>query len=347
MNLSIKSLSEETQKYYLDCFSKNNDPKNPEVVNWQFFQNSHKNFVAIAFDETLGKTAAIYATFTSYFQIENSTVEGCQSLDTITDLDYRGQGLFVSMAKNIYNNAAKENVKLVYGFPNGNSVKGFRKHLGWQILDPVPFLIKPLKTKYFTQKIAALSFLPNFNLNIKTSHSDHHFFKLKEENHFPESSTDIWKHFSQNIAVALKRDADYLNWRYVKKPFENYKIVHCYNQKNEHIGFVVYTIKNKHNGKVAYIMELIYNLNYKKAAEKLLSYAINEINKNHADAILAWCLEHSPNYKIFKKYFFVNMPEKIRPIELHFGARSFDERMKPIIEKRENWYLSYSDSDTV
>ena len=49
------------------------------------------------------------------------------------------------------------------------------------------------------------------------------------------------------------------------------------------------------------------------------------IKKENADCILSWCLEHSPNYSIYKKHFFFNLPEKFRPIELHFGVKTFQK----------------------
>ncbi len=145
----------------------------------------------------------------------------------------------------------------------------------------------------------------------------------------------------------MQRDKNYLEWRYLKKPFETYKIAHCFDNKNTHLGFIIYTIKSKHGGKIAYIMELIYDLQYPKVATQLMSYAITQIKKENADCVLSWCLEHSPNYKAIKKTGFFTLPEKLRPIELHFGARCFKEALKPLVYNRKNWYLSYSDSDTV
>ena len=94
-------------------------------------------------------------------------------------------------------------------------------------------------------------------------------------------------------------------------------------------------------------MELIFDLKSQKAGRKLLQYAINQIKKENADCILTWCMDHSPNYNVFKKQFFFKLPEKFRPIELHFGARAFNKELASTINNRNNWYLSYSDSDTV
>jgi hypothetical protein len=342
----ILNLNADTIRHYKKCFDDNNSPKDLEVLNWQFFENENKNFVDIEYDHEQDKTAAIYATFGIQFKIENNVYLGSQSLDTITDIDYRGKGLFIKLAKDVYRKAKNEGVALVYGFPNGNSIHGFKKKLGWEVLDPVPFLIKPLKSRYFTSKVKFLKYLPSITLSF-SSYKESKQFTIVANSIFPETVNTIWKSFSKEIKVAVHRDKKYLDWRYLSKPFESYKIAHCYGNDNKYLGYVVYTVKEKHGGKIAYIMELIYDLEVPKSGEELLKYAINEIKKENADCILTWCMEHSPNVSAFSKEFFIKMPEKFRPIELHFGARSFKENLNSIINNRNNWYLSYSDSDTV
>jgi hypothetical protein len=346
-DFKIFTLKNETLSIYKDCFEKNGSPKSLENIEWQFLSNPVKEqYVDIAVDLENNKTAAIYAVFPVKFKLGEVYKNGSQSLDTITDIDYRGKGLFIRLAKDVYQKAAANEVVLVYGFPNGNSIHGFEKKLEWKVLDPVPFLIKPLKSAYFTKKISFLSFLPNFSLSL-TKYSKNKNYIVEERFEFPEAVNSVWDSFSVNIKIAVNRDKSYLDWRYIQKPFENYKIAHCYDKNRQYIGFIVYTVKGKHGGKIAYIMELIYDLKHPKAANKLLEYAIFEIKKENADCILSWCMEHSPSVGIYKKHFFISMPEKFRPIELHFGARSFQKKWDNIINKRENWYLSYSDSDTV
>lgn len=347
MNIILENLSENTIGVFKACFDRNNSPKEVDSIRWQFILNPVKDkYVDIAIDMEVNKTAAIYAIFPVKFKLGTAFKNGSQSLDTITDIDYRGKGLFITLAKDIYQKAKENDVALVYGFPNGNSIHGFEKKLEWKVLDPVPFLIKPLKSAYFTRKLSFLSFLPNVNLSL-TKYSKNKNYNIIERFEFPDAVNAVWESFSESIKVAVHRDKSYLDWRYIQKPFENYKIAHCYDKNDHYLGFIVFVIKGKHGGKIAYIMEMIYDLKHPKASSQLLEYAISEIKKEQADCILSWCLDHSPSAGIYKKHFFVRMPEKFRPIELHFGVRSFQKQWDAITTKRENWYLSYSDSDTV
>lgn len=341
-NLDISTLT-----IFKSCFDKNGSHKKVENIDWQYLKNPTSNSVVdILFDTEAQRTAAIYALFCVKFKIEDKIAIGAQSLDTLTDLEYRGLGLFFQLAKNVYSKSEKLGLALVYGFPNKHSFPIFKKLLKWQVLDPLPFMIKPLRSKYFTKNIKILSFLPNINLGF-TRFSYNKKYVIREEDKFPVEVNYIWEIFSKDIKVGVIRDHEYLTWRYILKPNESYKIVHCYTLNNVYLGFVIYAIKEKHNGKIAYIMELIYDLEKPEVGKLLLKYAIAKIKAQKADCILSWCLDHSPNFNIFRKELFIKMPEKLRPIELHFGAFAFNKQISSIINKRKNWYISYSDSDTV
>lgn len=343
--LNIKDLNEDSVDMYKSCFDSNGSTKNKESIQWQFFKNPvHKTFVDIAYSDEAKKVAAIYAVFPSFFKIGNNDYVGSQSMDTITDIDFRGKGLFTKLAKNVFSRLRESDVKLVYGFPNGSSIHGFSTKLGWRVMDPVPFLFKPLRTGYFTKKIKLLRFLPD--IGIPSIRFRDNSIKVETLNEFPQDVNKLWKTFSAHFKIAVIRDLNYLNWRYVEKPNEDYKIEAVF-RDGVLKGFIVYTHKAKHGGNVGYIMELVYDPAFKEIGNELLRNAAHNMRKQKADVILSWCFSHSPNFGAYKRNGFLNLPEKLRPIELHFGARSFDESLDDIIHNRSDWYLSYSDSDTV
>ena len=76
-----------------------------------------------------GNLAGQYATIPARMQIGDNRENTALSLDTMTHPAYRKQGIFVSLAKSVYEELRSNGVKLVYGFPNDNSFHGFVKHL--------------------------------------------------------------------------------------------------------------------------------------------------------------------------------------------------------------------------
>ena len=343
-NVFLKT--EDDLKLYKKSFDKNGVEKNIQKLNWVHFKNPVKEQLTLLNLTNSKEVASIYATMPVLFKINNEVVKACQSLDTLTDENHRGKGLFVNSAMKVFEKAAEQSYTMVYGFPNGNSVGGFTRKLDWKLLDPVPFIFKPLKTGYFLKKIFGSKIGNFFNFSIASNRR----VKLQKNQEikpidiFDEAATNIWTNFSSDIKVALHRDAAYLNWRYIDKPGESYEKLGFY-ENGTLLGFVVFNIKSKHGGKVGYIMELLYNKEIPNVSKLLMSSAINHMKKIDADVILAWSLEHSDNFQAFKATGFKVLPKKLRPIELHWGYRSFVTNS--FLDKRENWFLSYSDSDTV
>jgi hypothetical protein len=332
---------------YKDTFDNNESTKNIDQLEWVHFKNIPKEqFVSYAKKDL--QVAAIYAAMPVFFKMkDNKKALASQSLDTITDKDHRGKGLFITLAKDVYSKAKNKNCQFVYGFPNGSSVHGFVKKLNWKLHDPVPFLVKPMRLGYFLNKIPvvkAASKIFNFPLSLGNKPSLSSKQQIISIANFGTEYNTLWESFSQSINVCINRNADYMNWRFVNKPQENYFRYAIY-EGDALQGIIVYCFKAKHGGNIGYIMELVCESD--SYAKKLLSYALSHLKKEKVDACLTWCFDHSPNKKAFEKSMFLKLPKKLQNIELHFGFASFNEEANILLSEKKNWYISYADSDTV
>jgi len=335
------------------CFAKNDSPRPLESLDWQYRKGpTARTFVDISVADEAGQAprlAAIYATLPLFLRVAGERRLAVQSLDTLTDRDFRGKGLFVRLAEATYERAANEGAACVYGFPNGNSAPGFFGKLGWRSLDPIPFLIRPLRSRYVAARLklaGAARLLPDVRLAPRSPPRVPSGATLVEVDRFDERFTDLWTDFARDIGVAVDRDAAYLNWRLVEKPGESYRrvaLVHA----GRVTAFVAFSLKEKHGGCVGYVMELLHARSFAEHARFLLALATAELVRQGADVALAWALRDSPNFSTYLRSGFLPFPERLRPIELHFGVRAFDRSVARVLEDRANWYLSYLDSDTV
>ena len=332
---------------FANCFAKNSSPRRPDAMHWQYIANpTGRMFVdfALAPDARL---AALYATLPVRFRIAGDVALAMQSVDTITDADYRGRGLFLKLAKSTYARAAADGAKLVYGFPNGNSVHGFFERLEWKNLDPVPFLIRPLRASYVLNqlKLGRLEkFVPNIPLHLGGGRAPRHG-RIETIRSFDERASELWERFSRHVGVAVERDAAYLNWRLIEKPGEAYENLGYFD--DEQLSAIVsHVVKEKHGGRIGYLMESLCLDGCEKQLRTLMSRALHSMLKHGADVVLAWCLPSSPTFSTFLRSGFLPFPVKLRPIELHFGARSLDPALAALVGERRNWYLSYLDADT-
>jgi GNAT superfamily N-acetyltransferase len=335
------------------CFAKNSDrPRSRAALSWQYLANTTPHlFVDLAVAPGGDRLAAIYASLPGWVRAGGERRLALQSLDTLTDAEHRGKGLFVKLARQTFARASGEGAALIYGFPNGSSARGFFGKLGWTSLDPVPFLIRPLRARYVAERLAerfklgptASRLAPDVSLVLGGRRRRPGVVELTASD---ERITRLWGRFSRDVGVAVERDAGYFRWRVFDKPGERYRVI-ASEEGDEIRALCAYTVKEKHGGRIGYVLELMHDPGAPRAASHLLGLAVRDMADQGADSVLAWSMTHSPNFLAYASHGFFPLPERLRPIELHVGARAFDPAIASRVTDRREWYLSYLDSDTV
>ena len=295
--------------------------------------------------------ASIYHVMGVPFWAGSSPVDGVQAVDLLTDANHRRQGLFPLVAEHAFAAGARQGAALVYGFPNGAAIKPYIMKLGWTILDPVPFLIKPLRAGYFAKRLLPgwlRTFgAPDMPLARIPRLAERYTSSTVER--FGADYDKIWTTFrsARPNYVGVDRTARYMNWRLLDYPAGGNYRVRSVQRDGRPVGYVAWTVEAKHGGRIGYVLEMVYDPADADAGNALAGLAVRDMIEQNCDAALAWCCSHSPNYAAYRAGGFFPMPEKLRPIELHWGVRSLSEPADESVCKRENWYLSYLDSDTV
>jgi len=75
---------------------------------------------------------AHYVCVPAPLNIEGKSIRGALSLNTGTDPDYQGRGLFPKLASMTYDRAAQLGINAIIGVANANSTPGFIRKLGFQ-----------------------------------------------------------------------------------------------------------------------------------------------------------------------------------------------------------------------
>jgi hypothetical protein len=344
--------SPDDARRFKHAFDVNEEERDLAKVEWQYLKNPGGGpLVDFAIDPQRedDALAGIYAVFPSTFTVGGRVVTGVQSLDTLTDTAYRGRGVFTMLAGSMFARCIADRIGFVYGFPNANSAPGFFRKLAWQVLDPVPLIFLPLRSRYFLARIPRigrfLRILPDISLRGRRRVNCPEGSEIAPVTHFDDRWNDLWDAFATQTPVALRRDARYLAWRFQQKPGERYTTL-ALSRGQELLGFVTFTLKAKTSGRMGYLMELVARPEIPGAARCLLETAVNALRADRADAVQAWCLEHSPTAPVFRDVGFRPLPERMRPWEVHFGVRAFDETLRTLLECRDSWYISLADSDT-
>ncbi|MBX3154690.1 MAG: GNAT family N-acetyltransferase [Deltaproteobacteria bacterium] len=322
------------------CFAINGSPRPADHLRWQYLDNpTGELFVDFALARN-DKLAAIYASMPVTFRIAGQRRLGIQSVDTMTDSEFRGRGLFLTLARQTYARARDAGVALVYGTPNANSAHGFFNRLDWSELGDLPFLIRPLRTKYFLERLGA-PWTPDLPIPVGWRSR-----RATSVDRFDERFTELWRQFSRTIGVAVERDARYLNWRLVEKPSERYETNAIFDGDRVR-AFTSHCVQKKERSAVGYVMESLCLPGEQRALRGLLRTCLVDMAKQEVDFALAWCFPHSPTYSSFLRCGFVPLPRRMWPLEIHVGAHAFAPDVSTYVTDRRHWYLSYVDCDTV
>lgn len=334
-----------------DIFARNQNPKSTSELAWQYITNpggGHITAFAIAPD---GTDAAVYSVFLVPFLRNSKKVTAAQSLDTLTDKQHRGQGLFTLLAEAVYSRCTERQVDFVYGFPNSFSGPGFFKKLGWQELGQPPFLINIMNLGYIANRLTKDRAKPLFSSIFKNSFSLTRELKadgtysISRLSQFDDSYDQLWNANSIRHATTIDRDSKYMQWRYIDCPRHDYNI-HAARHNGRLEAVCVATLREKHGGKIGYIMDIVHTPGAHISARLALQSALHEMRENGADVALAWNHQSTEYHSVYKQQGFFKLPRAAQPIKLFFGGRKTSNLSSPALNPDE-FFLSYADSDTV
>jgi GNAT superfamily N-acetyltransferase len=105
-------------------------------LRWEYDENPEGK--AIGFDAWDGETlAGHYVTQPMRARLDGREHRGLLSLNTATNPQHQGKGLFTTLAQRTYAAAADEGYAFVIGVANEKSTHGLVKHLGFTLLGPL------------------------------------------------------------------------------------------------------------------------------------------------------------------------------------------------------------------
>ncbi len=341
---------------YEALFEANNDPRIDGMLEWRYARNpaGPDSVVLLGVDteSEVEQGVGLYAISATRMRVDGRNVVGAQSLDTLTDANYRKQGIFGWLCRENYDRFQERGGQIVHGFPNANSCWIFENRLDWHMLNPLPFVIRPMKTGYLASRLTERAGLGTVGraLDVRVPiipGRPNPGIRIAPIEEFGHAHDELWASFSQTIGVCVTRDAAFMQWRLREHPeAAGYHALGAY-EGDDLLAEIVWRVEEKHGGIVAYLMEWLCRPGHARAARSLFREAAADMRQRDVDVILAWNDVSFPNASLYAQVGFLPLPEHIRPIELNWGVRVLDPDLVGIATRRESWYISYLDSDTV
>lgn len=191
--------------------------------------------------------AAFYGVIPCFIIAGGQVVLAAQSADTMTHPNHRNQGLFVALAQLTYALCRAEGIKLLFGFPNQNSLPGFINKLGWQVIAQMQCFSIPVKALPLERVAAKLAVLQGWykacimqklkkykvcqngignsliNLGYDGVHRNHDYLKYKTYNHthtIKAGQATVWFKINNGLVIGdmagFENNFDHLMQKLIK-----------------------------------------------------------------------------------------------------------------------------------
>ena len=255
-------------------------------------------------------------------KLENELTFGLQSMSILTHRLYQNKGIiFSTLAKLAYEEALKQNYKVLFGFPNELSYRFCFEHLDWIKFSNILEFHRNLEQSKpsFSSKLSIESCSDFGNIEI------------------------LWEKFSQNYLYCVSRTSSFLKWRFLehpKTPFLNRSSFQYFpfliKENNEPKLFFVLKIY----GDKGHIVDYFGDLN-PETIETMLTYSTDFCIKNKLLSLNFWS-NLSDNFTlcdIAKKLGFA-----VKTPSSYFGIFPLSNATNNIINQK-NWFVTMSDSD--
>ena len=321
---------------------------------WMYKENpaaQGKIWLWLAEDD--GKIVGHSAIIPIVMKIGSETVTGFQSIDTMTHPSYRHQGIYETLAKKAYAEAAMEGVHIGYRFPNKNSHPIAIKKLNWLDVATKQIVFKPyhwrntirlrVKNKFLAEVLAIGANLVFNKMLVRTQRASIvEGLTITRISSFDKRIDGLWNRISDQYPIVVIRNKDYLNWRYCAVPNIDYSI--CVAEKAKEIcGYLVLRCLLMEQTKVGLIFDILAES--EQIAQCLISKAVEQCEQDGVDVIYCSLITNKMYLKALKRNGFISSPFVKGYWLCAYSSSHYIS--KEFLKDPQNWYIQVGDSDAI
>ena len=326
----------------------------PDVWRWRFVDNpAGPGWIRLA--EHDGRVVGHYAAVPMRLRVGG--VAGADrifamSCDTMTHPDYQKQGIFVTLARELYDDIARrDDVTTVFGFPNQASRPGFVGKLDWFDIHVFPLRAKPLRSagvlaRYVPPGFArVLGRIADGGYRMVTPRAaEPRRCRIEPLARFDARFDALWSRHLGLARVMQVRDRAFLDWRYCAVPSFGYRpfAVHVGDRLE---GYVVLRRLEQLGLPFTAIVELFpCPLVADDITREVLAFA--QLRAMDDGAAFLTALLPPAHARHLRRFGFVTVPARLDPRPFCLGARAAPAD-RALLRDIDGWYVTYGDADVI
>ncbi len=280
-----------------------------------------------------------YATMPVKVRVRGQEIQGSWGMDVMVAPERQRQGLGEVLFRTWDRNVA---ASLGLGLSD-SSYRLFQK-LRWPDVGPIPCLVKPLTRRALRRpnwpvainRLVSAVALPFIRVVARSR-------PLRAEvrliQRFDDSFTALWDELAPQFDFAVRRDAAYLNWKYVLAPHVRYSIA-ALRRDDRNVGYAVYRHVHEPRGRVTLLVDFLADPADEDGLSTLLHWVDREARQADSDKIRAFAM-HAEFRRVLRRsgYFPVKST-------MEFVVKVNGVDVDPdFYESTDRWHVTLGDSD--
>ena len=306
---------------------------------WQYRQNPNAPVPQIWIARDNGIIVGQYATMPVRLWITGHDIDASWGMDVMVapERQRKGVGEILFRTWDQHTGAS-----LGMGLSIG-SHRLFRK-LQWPDVGPVPCLVKPISARAFarTGRASAANGLMSLAARplvaLVRSRSDTSA-ALRPVREFDARYTALWERVAPQFSFAVRRDAPYLQWKYIALPHIRYSII-ALDRGSSVDGYVVFRHLDTPRGRVTALVDLLADPRDRETVTTLLTAVEHDARSARSDKIRAFVMNAAFRKTMRRQGYFrvrstIELVVKVNAVPV--GPDFYADRTA--------WHVMFGDSD--
>jgi hypothetical protein len=224
-----------------------------------------------------------------------------------------------------------------------SSYRLFNK-LRWPDVGPLPCLVKPLTRRALRMPnwpVAANRLVSALTLPLVkiVSRTQPLAAEVRLIHRFDDSFTALWDSLASKFDFAVRRDAAYLNWKFISAPHVRYLIA-ALRRDDRSVGYAVYRHFREPRGRVTLLVDFLVDPEDEAGIKTLLGWIDREARQADSDKIRTFAM-HAGFRRVLKRAGYFQVKSSVQ-----FVAKVNGLDVPPsFYENTDRWHVTLGDSD--
>lgn len=280
------------------------------LIKWKYFDPyfNKKSITYIVVDKN-DNLVGHYSSMPISIQYGEKEYKTTLSTDAATDINHRGKGLMSKISAALYKKVAQKGYDFSFGYPNevGVVMDKHSKNYGYQVIG---------------------IFVKYFKFIIFRKNTPYTLVKLNS----PEKVTGITS--ADENFYKIKKNKEYLTWRYLKKPNNEYEVYRIVYDKKD-VGYaILHFTQNK-----CYVLDIIAGKDIIKMKD-----IVKSIENRALDRKIRLVIYNVFDNEYWKKIFGFPYFKKAKGgVNYYFSVHTHTDTLPANLLNKEHWFLMNGD----